>query len=305
MQTYHLSEHLSMIDVQPPISGWNEFVGVYVLGREQMALIDAGPYCSAGNLINGLDELGIERENVSYIFLTHIHIDHAGAAGELLQHLPNARVVVHPRGAPHLANPDKLWEGSLKTLGELAKKQGRPQNVAPERIIAAEEGTIIPLGDEFELEVIHTPGHAAHHMSFFDRRSGKLFAGEAGGAYTAKVNLLRPATPPPLLLEHYLESIDKLLRRDATGIYYAHYGPGKDARTKLQRHKEQAKLWREVICDALEHGAEYDGIFSKLMAEDASLNGLKELPKDQYQREHYFIINAIGGFVGYIEKQKT
>jgi glyoxylase-like metal-dependent hydrolase (beta-lactamase superfamily II) len=118
MHTYYLSEHLSMIDVQPPISGWNEFVGVYVLGRGQMALIDAGPYCSAGSLINGLDELGIERGNVSYIFLTHIHIDHAGAAGELLQHLPNARVVVHPRGAYHLANPDKLWEGSLKTLGD-------------------------------------------------------------------------------------------------------------------------------------------------------------------------------------------
>jgi len=88
-----------MIDVQPPISGWNEFVGVYVLGREQIALIDAGPYCSAGNLINGLDELGIERENVSYIFLTHIHIDHAGAAGELLQHLPNARGCCSSQGS--------------------------------------------------------------------------------------------------------------------------------------------------------------------------------------------------------------
>jgi glyoxylase-like metal-dependent hydrolase (beta-lactamase superfamily II) len=141
-------------------------------------------------------------------------------------------------------------------------------------------------------------------MSFFDRRSGKLFAGEAAGAYTAKVDLLRPATPPPLLLEHYLESMDKLLRRDVTGIYYAHYGPGEDARAKLQRHKEQAKLWRDVISETLEHGAEYEDIFSKLLAEDASLNGLKKLPEDQYQREHYFIINAITGFVGYIEKQK-
>ena len=199
-----------MIDVEPPIPGWDEFIGVYVLKGQQVALVDVGPQSSAENLLDGLRKLGIETSDVSHILLTHIHIDHAGAAGELLKVLPNATVIVHPRGASHLANPEKLWEGSLKTLGDLAEKYGRPQPVPQERIIAAEDGMQFEAGRGVKMEAIHTPGHAAHHMSFIELNSGMLFAGEVGGVYTGKIDLLRPATPPPLILEHKVASIDKL-----------------------------------------------------------------------------------------------
>lgn len=304
MKTHHLSEDLSIIDVDPPIPGWSEFIGLYVLGTEDVALIDTGPHCSARNVIDGLEALGVRRERVSHVVLTHIHIDHAGAAGELLQLLPKARVVVHPRGASHLADTEKLWEGSLKTLGALAEQQGRPRDIAFERILPAEEGAVIHVGNGLELEVMHTPGHAVHHMSLFDRQSGRLFAGEAAGAYTPAVNLLRPATPPPLSLEHYVESIDRFLALNAGDIYYAHYGPGGSALAQLQRHTDQIELWRDIIGRVLENGADEEAIFARLVAEDSNLNGLKQLPEDQYRREHYFIVNAIRGFTGYLEKQK-
>ncbi|MBT9141245.1 MAG: putative diflavin flavoprotein A 3 [Dehalococcoidia bacterium] len=298
MKIHRLSDHLSMIDVQPPIPGQSEFIGPYVLSGEQVALIDVGPHSSAGNLIKGLTALHIDPQNVSYIFITHIHIDHAGATADLLNFLPNAQVVVHPRGAAHLVNTEKLWQGSLQVLGDLAEKYGRPPNIPQERILLGEDGMRIGLGNGVELEVIHTPGHAAHHLSFLEQKSGLLFAGEAGGDYVAKIDLLRPATPPPLIVEYKLASIDKLLERKPITIYYAHFGSGGDAQSKLRRYREQLKLWESVVSEALRNGAQSEGVFSTLMEKDVSLEGLNKLPDDQYQRECYFMYNSIKGFVG-------
>jgi glyoxylase-like metal-dependent hydrolase (beta-lactamase superfamily II) len=298
MKIHRLSEQLTMIDVQPPIRGQSEFIGPYVLSAEQVALIDVGPHSSAGNLIAGLTALDVDPENVSCILLTHIHIDHAGAVGDLLEFLPNARVIVHPRGSPHLVNTERLWQGSLQVLGELAEMYGRPPNIPQERILLGEDGMRIGLGSGVELEVIHTPGHAAHHLSFLEQKSGFLFAGEAGGGYVAKVDLLRPETPPPLRLDHKLASIDKLLERRPKTIYYAHFGSGEDAQSKLRRYREQLKLWQSVVSEALRNGAQSEEIFTALMEKDVSLEGLKKLPEDLYQRERYFMYISIKGFVG-------
>ncbi|MCL0050324.1 MBL fold metallo-hydrolase [Dehalococcoidia bacterium] len=298
MKIHRLSERLKMIDVQPPIPGQSEFFGIYVFGSEQVVLVDVGPHSSAGSLVEGLEVLGVNPNDVSHILLTHIHIDHAGATADLLKFLPNARVIVHPRGAAHLVNTEKLWQGSLQVLGDLAEKYGRPPNIPQERVLPAEDGMRIGLGNEVDLDVIHTPGHAAHHMSFLEEKTGILFAGEAGGDYAAKVDLLRPATPPPLIVRYKLASIDKLLERKPTTIYYAHFGCGGDAQSKLRRYREQLKLWQSVVSEALQKGAQSDAIFSALMEKDVNLEGLKRLPQDQYQRECYFMYNSIKGFVG-------
>lgn len=298
MKIHRLSERLNMIDVQPPIAGQGEFIGIYVLMAEKVALIDVGPHSSAGNLIKGITALHIDPLNVSYIFITHIHIDHAGALGDLLEFLPNARVIVHPRGAAHLVNTEKLWKGSLSVLGDLAEKYGRPPNIPQERVLPAEDGMRIELGNEAELEVIHTPGHAAHHMSFLEEKTGILFAGEASGDYVSKVDLLRPATPPPFIVDYKLASIDKLLERKPKTIYHAHFGSGGDAQKRLRRYREQLKLWQSVVSEALRNGAQSEGIFEALTEKDVSLEGLKKLPNDQYQRECHFMYNSIRGFVG-------
>jgi glyoxylase-like metal-dependent hydrolase (beta-lactamase superfamily II) len=298
MKIHRLSESLSMIDVQPSIPGQSEFIGIYVFGTEQVVLVDVGPQSSAGSLVEGLKVSGVNPNDVSHILLTQIHIDHAGATVDLLKFLPNAQVVVHPRGAPHLVNTERLWQGSLQVLGELAEKYGRPPNIPQERVLPAEDGMRIGLGNGIELEVIHTPGHAAHHLSFLERKTGILFAGEAGGDYVAKVDLLRPATPPPFMLDIKLASINKLLERKPTTIYYAHFGSGGDAQSKLRRYREQLKLWQSVVSEALRNGAQSEEIFAALMEKDVSLEGLEKLSEDQCQRECYFMYNSIKGFVG-------
>ena len=298
MKIHRLSERLNMIDVQPPIPGQSEFIGIYVFGTEQVVLVDVGPHSSAGSLVEGLEVLGVNPNDVSHILLTHIHIDHAGATADLLKFLPNAQVVVHPRGSAHLVNTEKLWQGSLQVLGDMAEKYGRPRNIPQERILLGEDGMRIGLRNGVELEVIHTPGHAAHHLSFLEGKSGLLFAGEAGGDYIGKVDLLRPATPPALMLDYKLASIDKLLERRPKTIYYAHFGSGGDAQGKLRRYREQLKLWQSVVSEALRNGTQSEGIFSALMEKDVTLEGLKKLPDDQYQRECYFMYNSIKGFVG-------
>lgn len=300
MEAHHLSECLSMIDVQPPIPGHSEFIGIYVFGSEQVVLVDVGPHCSAGSLIEGLESLGVNPKSVRHILLTHIHIDHAGAAADLLKFLPQARVVVHPRGRAHLVNTERLWQGSRQVLGDLAEKYEKPPNIPEERILPAEDGMCIGLGDEMEIEVIHTPGHAAHHLSFLEKRSGLLFVGEAGGDYLSRVDLLRPATPPPLIAKYALASINKLLERKLTTIYYAHFGCGGEAKGKLRRYRRQLQLWQKVIEEALKNGAHPQAILSALIENDATLKGLKNLPPELYQRECYFIYNSIKGFVSNI-----
>ncbi|MDY6912079.1 MAG: MBL fold metallo-hydrolase [Chloroflexota bacterium] len=305
MEIHQLAYDLNMIDVSPEIPGWEEFIGSYIFGRDQLALIDVGPRSTAGTLIDGIKSLHIDPKRFRYILLTHIHIDHAGAIGELLEFLPKAKVVVHPKGASHLTNTGKLWEGSLQTLGDLAEKYGRPQNIPAERIIPAEDGLLIRLGEKIGLEVIYTPGHAAHHMSFLEPQSGVLFAGEAGGVYTSKADLLRPTTPSPFNLEQTMASIDKLLQRNPSTIFYGHFGHGGDASGQLWRHREQLSLWLRVIGRAHQAGGDREAIFSELLYRDVTLEGLKELSEDQYLRARYFINNSINGFLGYVEKLRA
>lgn len=300
MKIHHLAPDLDLIDVQPPIPGWSDFIGVYVLRGQELALADVGPAASMGNLIQGLESLGVHPGDVAYILLSHIHLDHAGALGKALELFPRAVVVVHPKGAPHLIDVEKLWEGSLKTLGEVAEKQGRPQNIARDRIIEAADGFHISLGNGFEIEAIHTPGHSAHHLSFLNVNNGDLFVGEAGGVYASSIDYLRPTTPPPLILEHELASIDKLLERDLRTIYHGHFGSGGDAKRQLERHREQLKLWERILRVALQKGSDAEAIAAALVALDPLLSNIEKLPPDQYERERYFMNNSIRGFTEYL-----
>ncbi len=243
------------------------------------------------------------RDEVAYTLLSHIPLDHAGALGRALELFSRAKVLVHPKGAPHLIDVEKLWEGSLKTLGEIAEKQGRPQNIPSDRITEAADGFRISLGQGFEIEAIHTPGHAAHHLSFLNVSNGDLFAGEAGGVYTGTIDYLRPTTPPPLILEQELASIDKLLGRDLRTIYHAHFGSGGDARHQLQRHREQLKLWEKIIRVAVQKGSGTEAIATALIALDPLLSNIGKLTPDQNERERYFMNNSIKGFVEYLRNQ--
>ena len=304
MRTYSLAPNLKLIDVAPPISGFEKFISVYVLEAEKVALIDIGPSVSVGNLVAGLVELNINPIDISYIFITHIHIDHAGGIGKAIKQMPNATVIVHEKGKEHLTAPAKLWEGSQQALGELALEYGPIEPVPHDRILVAKEGMRINLG-EMEIEALSTPGHASHHLSFMDKDEGRLFAGEAAGCYTEEIDTIRPATPSPFNLEQALTSLDKLIYLNAVSLYYAHFGYAAHAVDKLRCYKQQLILWGSIIADHLEKGASWQDMYDEISKRDEALVRINSLPSEQRRREFYFIENGITGFVDYFKKYGT
>ncbi|MFC1928341.1 MBL fold metallo-hydrolase [Chloroflexota bacterium] len=304
MKTYRLAHNLGLIDIAPPISGFKEFISIYVLEAEKIALVDVGPSVSVENLVSGLGELGINPADISYIFVTHVHIDHAGGVGKAIEQMPNARVIVHKKGRPHLIDPTRLWEDSKRALGQYALEYQSIGPVSQDRIIIADGGMLFNLGGT-EIEVLDTPGHAPHNLSFLDKGEGRLFVGDTAGIYIEEIDLVRPATPPPFDLEQALTSLDELMSLHPTSLCYAHFGSTTHALDKLQSYKKQLLLWGNIIADCLEREINCQDIYDEIRREDTALVRLDGLPTDQRDRELYFINSSIMGFVDYFKRHGT
>jgi len=165
MEVYAITPTLRLLNLQPPIPGYGRFIGAYLFCGEKSAIVDTGPAAVAPNLLSALSQVGMDPAEIDYIVLTHIHIDHAGGVGTVIKELTNARVLAHSRARSHLIDPTKLWQGSLKTLGDLALKYGPIEPVPEDRIVVATDQVKLDLGRGLALEIYLTPGHAAHHLS--------------------------------------------------------------------------------------------------------------------------------------------
>ncbi|MCP4690346.1 MAG: MBL fold metallo-hydrolase, partial [Desulfobacterales bacterium] len=294
-----LSDRLGLITLTPPIPGFDDFIAAWLYkGEDATFVVDVGPSATADGLLNALDELGVKR--LDYILLTHIHLDHAGAAGEMTRRFPDARIVCHKAGIPHLADPSRLWKGTVKTLGKTGEAYGPIQPVPRERLVDAEA---------FVSDAVHpiiTPGHSPHHVSF--RVDGCLFAGEAGGVHLASPDrgaYLRPATPPRFFLDVAIQSIDALMDGNPGLMCYGHFGAVPNGAEMLAEHRRQLRRWERLIEDEMNRGRGADDLvdacLAKLLAEDPLLEGFSHLPGDAREREKGFMINSVKGFIGYIE----
>ena len=180
MHTKEIGKSIFLIDLQT--GGFKNLIASYVIKAEKNVIIDTGPTSSVPNLLLGLKELGVEPEDVVYVALTHIHVDHGGGVGNVLKSLPNAKIIVHPKGVPHLIDPAKLWAASKETLGFAVEMFGAPEPVSQKRIIVASEGLTLNLGDGLSLKVVETPGHAAHNLSYCEHLNEGIFVGDSAGA---------------------------------------------------------------------------------------------------------------------------
>ena len=185
-------------------------VAVYVVkGGRKTAVIDCGYASSYGNVMQGLRQLGIEPSRVDYLIPTHVHLDHAGATGHLLRHMPRAKVVAHERAAPHLIDPTRLVESATGLFGEkLVQMYGRPLPVDKGRIVAVGEESHIDLGGA-SLTTLYAPGHASHQICVIFEEEHLLFSADAVGMVFPSFPTLLPTTPPPsfdpVKLVHTLE----------------------------------------------------------------------------------------------------
>lgn len=197
----------------------------------QAAFIDTGTARTIPRLLELLDNKKIPRHDVAYVMPTHVHLDHAGGAGELMHYLPDARLVVHPQGARHLVDPGKLVAGATAVYGKTAFEEnfGALRPVAEDRIIMAENGLKLDLNGR-NLLFLDTPGHARHHYSIFDEATKGFFTGDVFGlSYRECDGAKRPfvfptTTPVQFDPEAWGESLDLLMSYRPERMYLAHYG---------------------------------------------------------------------------------
>jgi glyoxylase-like metal-dependent hydrolase (beta-lactamase superfamily II) len=207
------------------------YAAVHIIQHNgRAAFVDTGTNHSVPHLLAALEELGIARDAVDYVFLTHVHMDHAGGAGLLVQQLPNARVLIHPRGVPHMIDPSKLVAASQAVYGvdEFQRLYGDVQPVPQDRVVSVTDNYRCDLGGR-ELLLIHTPGHALHHYAIVDRKHSAIFAGDTFGlSYRALDTpqgafIVPTSSPSQFDPDQLTASIDRMMSHEPGSMYLMHY----------------------------------------------------------------------------------
>lgn len=295
-----LEEHLFLVDLET--AGIRNFVASYILKGNQVAIIEAGPTSSVPNLLSSLKELDIKPEDVAYLAVSHIHLDHGGGAGKLLKYLPKAKVIVHPRGAPHLANPEKLWQQSQAVLGEITKIYDQPEPVPEERIVAAADGMTFDFGNNVKLKVVETLGHASHHLSYHESLTDGIFPGDAAGVYLNEFDVIIPTTPAPFRLDIALASLDRLASLKPRVLYYSHFGKADNAVEKLQTYVKQLKLWAKTAKEGLENKEDLGTIRRRITGTDSAVQKALEYIMAHPVLSETVLTESLQGIIGFVEK---
>ena len=259
--------------------GGANFDAAYLIVDEQRgAFVDCGTSLSVPHMLAALTHGGLTPAQVEWLILTHVHLDHAGGAGALLQHLPNARVLVHPRGAPHLIDPARLIAGATAVYGAeaLARSYGEILPVPAERVVQAPDGHTLLLGTR-ALQCIDTPGHARHHLCLWDARSRSWFTGDTFGLSYRELDgpdgpFILPTTSPVQFEPEALKaSIALLLSYRPQAMYLTHYDRIGEVEKLAADLIEQIDAMVLIARDCDAATADIDGRHARLRA---ALSGL-------------------------------
>lgn len=224
-----------------------------------VALVDPGPTSCLKTLRTALTGAGITIADVRTLLLTHIHLDHAGAAGSLVAENPEITIYVHERGAPHMIDPAKLLASASRLYGDAMDSLWGPFLPVPKanvRVLSG--GERIEVSDR-TLEVMYTPGHASHHVSFFDRESSVAFVGDVAGVRTGQALFVMPPTPPPDIdVEVWNDSIDVVRKWQASTLLITHYGAHEDTAAHLDAIGTHLAAMKEMSRECIEAGGSDD-----------------------------------------------
>ena len=253
-----------------------------LLGEGSAALVETGPTTCLHRLMDGLEKHGVAPEDVRSVFLTHIHLDHAGASGHLAQHLPNAAFYVHEVGCPHLVDPSKLLKSATRIYGERMEELWGEARPVPEDRVRALKG-----GEELEvvggvLAAHDTPGHAYHHLAYLEPESGVLFAGDVGGIRLPGQSYVRPPTPPPDIdVEIWTRSIGLIREISPRSLWPTHFGRFDDVQRHLRELERRLQDWLLFVEERVDRGASREEISGELKAKgDAEMLAEGAKPDD-------------------------
>ena len=268
----------------------SDFIDLHVRGSPQViatailsaadgvTLIDPGPTSCLPALEEGLRGRGLTLRDVRTLLLTHIHLDHAGATGTILERVPGIKVYVHERGAPHMIDPAKLLASATRLYGDqMDTLWGQVLPVPASQVTALAGGERLSFAGR-SLAVEYTPGHAKHHVSYFDEHSGTAYVGDTGGIRVIGDYLIAPTPPPDIDIEAWQRSLDLIDAWQPVSLFLTHFGEVSPARAHLARFRitltEQAAAVRNSLRSS---GTDEKKI--RMFVEHMRADARKELPE--------------------------
>jgi glyoxylase-like metal-dependent hydrolase (beta-lactamase superfamily II) len=253
-----LGNEVFQIDTR--MAGYEGITAGYLIRSDRPCLVETGTAPSAPVVRDALTRLGIGAADLATVVVTHIHLDHAGGAGDIAAMYPRAQVVVHQRGARHLADPSRLMAGARLVYGDsLDRLFGVLVPVPADRIVALDETGTIDLGGGRRLDSYYSPGHAKHHVGLVDSGAGDLYTGDAAGVYIPDTGDVRPATPPPDFdLEVALATVHRFAALQPSRLLFSHYGPVTAVEETLERSAEEIRVWVDETRRARAAGLDLD-----------------------------------------------
>lgn len=286
--------------------------GTYIFNEEELTLIDTGPSISVPHIKKAIATLGRSLEEITYIIVTHVHLDHAGGAGLLMQEAPNAKLVVHPRGGRHLIDPSRLTQGARAVYGETFDDLFDP--VVPidkEKVIEKGHEETLTLSSGRTFVFLDTPGHARHHFSIFDEQTKGMFVGDTIGvnyveAWKHGKEIYLPSTSPNQFdPEAMTNSLSLILSYQPSRIFFGHYSASENVENIRQQISYWLPIYVEKGKEIKKQGKDYEALAEELLKE------IKDYYRISHVEEDDLLIKAIAmdisicsmGVFDYLSKQ--
>lgn len=298
MYASKVSERVYLLDTYA--LGQAGTVGAYLLKGPKPALVDCGYASSYQNVLAGLAEAGVMPTDVRYIIPTHVHLDHAGAAGRLVREMPNAEVIAHERSTPHLVDPARLVESSTMVFGkEIMALYGEPEPIPPGRITSVGKEQHVDLGDGMTVTLMHAPGHAPHQISVLLDKTKALLTADAVGIVYPGMKALIPTTPPPSFRpEELVATVGDLRQTTPSELLVPHFGTRSDVDWVFDRTVELVRSWVHEVRRLWKRGASPDEISAQMEAGVKRDAGTPELPI----YAQVSVRTSVKGITHYLEK---
>lgn len=293
---------LNFIDTEQVLASY------LILGEGSAAVVETGPTSCLGSLMDGLEKHGVSEDDVRQVFLTHIHLDHAGASGNLSELWPNATFYVHELGYPHMVDPSKLVKSAGRIFGEdrMERLWGEVRPVPEERIVKLKGG-----GEEVEaadgvLSGYYTPGHAYHHLVFQEARSGTLFAGDVAGIRRPGQAYVLPPTPAPEVdVEAWKGSIETMRGLSPSVVCPTHFGVYDDVDRHLSKLEQRLQEWLLFVEKRLDAGLSKEDMieeFGAMCETELLREGASREDIEHYQRITGAYEVQLTGLVRYVSR---
>jgi glyoxylase-like metal-dependent hydrolase (beta-lactamase superfamily II) len=248
----------------------SEYGSVYIIDAERPAIVDTGTGGDYDAVSTALEELGID---LKFVLPTHVHLDHAGGGGRLLEDHPDAEVRIHERGVRHLVDPERLVAGTKRAVGDQWQYYDDPVPVPKDRIDGLADGDQIDLGDRI-LAVHEAPGHAPHQHVYHDQKSGVLFTGDAAGIYVPAEDDIRETSPPPQFdLDQARRDVSMLIDLKPETLAFGHFGPRAFDEDLLSDYKRTLVEWVQAVKQKRAELADDDAVIEHFVSHADEMTG--------------------------------